>query len=99
MLVRRAPYMISMGEKACTWTRGNRSFTAVRMSRYVKGCMSGLMPPRMQTSVAPLPAPARAPRARAPHGPDETPALGGEQRLALLDRRRDPLERVVERAA
>ena len=45
--------MISIGEKAWTWISGKPRFIARSRSRYLNGGMSGLIPPCMQTSVAP----------------------------------------------
>ncbi len=53
MLVRLAPFMTSIGEKAWTCISGHLAFTALAMSKYAVPGRSGWMPPCMQTSVAP----------------------------------------------
>ncbi len=53
MPVRVAPLTTSIGENACTWMPGTRSFTARAMSKYAVPGRSGWMPPCMHTSTAP----------------------------------------------
>ena len=51
--VREAPFITSMGEKACTCMSGQRRLTSAAMSKYAVPGRSGWMPPCMHTSVAP----------------------------------------------